>query len=360
MDTWAQLVSRYPVLKGKRKGMVKCPCHDDRMASLSLKQADDGGVLVHCFAGCDWRAIHDALGITRDVTSRPNAGSIPAPPKRRVVAEYRYRDYAGDTLAVKQRWTLPGGEKTFTWLALHPDGQLRMQFPDGMSQHDLPLYRLPECVALTRQGAPLLVVEGEKDADTLAALGFAATTHAAGASGAGSAYDPACYVPFFPPGRVPVVILPDHDAPGERHARRLADALMGAGYTVRVWAWGEREVPPKGDVTDWVTARQADGTDATVIALQIARRVRHAPLWVPDPDPSQPLPDADAIEERAAILEHDAGYPRAVAERVALADVRHAETAHRAALPASERVALGTDDPELAAILRRAKHFAPA
>ena len=33
-------------------GMAKCPAHDDRNPSLSLKDSDDGTLLVHCHAGC--------------------------------------------------------------------------------------------------------------------------------------------------------------------------------------------------------------------------------------------------------------------------------------------------------------------
>jgi hypothetical protein len=33
--------------------MAPCPAHDDRNPSLSICDADDGKVLVHCHAGCD-------------------------------------------------------------------------------------------------------------------------------------------------------------------------------------------------------------------------------------------------------------------------------------------------------------------
>jgi hypothetical protein len=32
--------------------VAKCPHHDDRQASLSIKEGDDSRVLLHCFAGC--------------------------------------------------------------------------------------------------------------------------------------------------------------------------------------------------------------------------------------------------------------------------------------------------------------------
>ena len=41
--------------------MAKCPAHDDRSPSLSIRHADDGKVLVHCHAGCDQDRVIAAL-----------------------------------------------------------------------------------------------------------------------------------------------------------------------------------------------------------------------------------------------------------------------------------------------------------
>jgi putative DNA primase/helicase len=43
-------------LGGRRTGshwMAPCPVHEDRDPSLSIRDADEGNVLVHCHAGCD-------------------------------------------------------------------------------------------------------------------------------------------------------------------------------------------------------------------------------------------------------------------------------------------------------------------
>jgi putative DNA primase/helicase len=50
-------------LRAKRDGrgwMARCPAHDDRNPSFSIRQADDR-VLVHCFAGCSQEALLAAL-----------------------------------------------------------------------------------------------------------------------------------------------------------------------------------------------------------------------------------------------------------------------------------------------------------
>jgi len=46
---------------GGRNGVCKCPAHDDRSPSLSVNDNPEGGITVHCFAGCDWRAVKAEL-----------------------------------------------------------------------------------------------------------------------------------------------------------------------------------------------------------------------------------------------------------------------------------------------------------
>ncbi len=51
-------------LGGQRGGdgwTARCPAHDDRTPSLSIRAAHDGKVLVHCHAGCDQKCVIAAL-----------------------------------------------------------------------------------------------------------------------------------------------------------------------------------------------------------------------------------------------------------------------------------------------------------
>lgn len=41
--------------------MARCPAHDDRNPSLSIRDTDDGKVLVRCHAGCDQERVIAAL-----------------------------------------------------------------------------------------------------------------------------------------------------------------------------------------------------------------------------------------------------------------------------------------------------------
>lgn len=50
---------------GPDRWTARCPAHDDRGPSLSLR--DDGGkILMHCFAGCDPISVLDAIGLRFD------------------------------------------------------------------------------------------------------------------------------------------------------------------------------------------------------------------------------------------------------------------------------------------------------
>ena len=49
--------------RGTDKWQARCPAHSDRSPSLSLRLAEDGRVLVHCFSGCTVEEICAALSI---------------------------------------------------------------------------------------------------------------------------------------------------------------------------------------------------------------------------------------------------------------------------------------------------------
>jgi putative DNA primase/helicase len=52
-------------LGGRKAGgswTARCPAHDDRRPSLSIRDSDHGKVLVHCHAGCDQ---HDVIAVLK-------------------------------------------------------------------------------------------------------------------------------------------------------------------------------------------------------------------------------------------------------------------------------------------------------
>ena len=58
-----QLIGQRPY-KVERPGqyLLQCPCHEDDLPSLAIKQLPDGRILTHCFAGCNWQDVQTALG----------------------------------------------------------------------------------------------------------------------------------------------------------------------------------------------------------------------------------------------------------------------------------------------------------
>lgn len=61
----------------------QCPAHPDRAPSLSVSHRRDGtGVIIHCFAGCDYTSVLDALGLTpRDLFDQPQTRTAPCTPR---------------------------------------------------------------------------------------------------------------------------------------------------------------------------------------------------------------------------------------------------------------------------------------
>ena len=59
------LLSRLDRVKRTGKGWIACcPAHTDKSASLSVIEADDGKVLLHCFAGCNSLDVVQSVGLS--------------------------------------------------------------------------------------------------------------------------------------------------------------------------------------------------------------------------------------------------------------------------------------------------------
>jgi len=62
-DNLDRILSRLNQVRG-RKGSwtASCPAHKDKSPSLAIRQAEDGRVLMHCFAGCSVDKVVGAIG----------------------------------------------------------------------------------------------------------------------------------------------------------------------------------------------------------------------------------------------------------------------------------------------------------
>lgn len=259
MNQYDEACAHFRLSPARPKHQVKCPAHVDGTASLTIARGREVDLVVHCHAGCERRDILDHLNLSAPVTT-----SVVAVAPPRIVAEYSYVDVEGKKVAVKQRME----PKSFRWQSWDgSEGRMRSGLPSGGGQALLPLYRLPSILEAAGKRM-VFIVEGEKDADTLAGLGLAATCNPEGASGAGSAYSAERWQPLT---RAHVTILPDNDEPGMKHAIRIAEVLYPLAASVRIVKLPD--LPPKEDVTYWVEAGH------TLEELQAL--VTTSPIWTP-------------------------------------------------------------------------------
>jgi len=101
-------------------------------------------------------------------------------------------------------------------------------------------------------------VEGEKDADRLAALGLIATTSIEGAwqPGQKPKWKPAYTEQLA--GAVCVVLLPDHDEAGRAYMDYIGQQLIGnVREIIQVDLSQLYGLPPKSDISDWLNAGHA-------------------------------------------------------------------------------------------------------
>jgi hypothetical protein len=282
------VIERFRGVKPARRPAVAkacCPVHKgggERTPSLYFGLGRDGRLLAHCFAcNAPVRQIVEAVGLTmsdlfEDGQDKAKPRSAEEP-KRRIVASYDYRDEAGNLLyqvcrfepkAFVQRRPCPAA-------AANGGGRCTVmgtKGPQCRGAHDgwhwmlgdvrRVLYRLPGL--LGKPDWPVIVVEGEKDADRLHGLGLVATCNV---GGVGMGWQPE-YSQALAGRRVAVV--PDNDPAGWRHAWSVAGSLVCHGAaSVRVACLPE----PAKDVSDWL---DGGGTVDGLVAM-----LRATPEWGP-------------------------------------------------------------------------------
>lgn len=89
---------------GPGRWISRCPAHEDRTPSLSIKLADDGRVLVHDFGGCSVEDVLAAVGMTvADLFPDRMPDSRLSPEERRTRAEARAEHRARDLVELAAR-----------------------------------------------------------------------------------------------------------------------------------------------------------------------------------------------------------------------------------------------------------------
>jgi hypothetical protein len=177
-------------------------------------------------------------------------------------ATYIYRDERGKPLFAVFRSRLPTGKKSFSQHP--PDGSGGWKFGSGcMDGVRLVPYRLPELVEAD-PAETIWVVEGERDADRLAAEGLTPTCNP---MGAGKWRDE--FAPYF--ANRNVVVIPDNDPAGLKHGITVCASLKPGVASLKLLELPD--LPPKGDVSDWL--------DAGNTIDELGRLAHACPEWDP-------------------------------------------------------------------------------
>jgi hypothetical protein len=80
MSATQRLLDRLTRVRQSAPGrwMACCPAHEDGGPSLSIRETDDGRVLIHCFAGCGAGDVLHAVGLRMsDLFDKPIAQHLP-------------------------------------------------------------------------------------------------------------------------------------------------------------------------------------------------------------------------------------------------------------------------------------------
>jgi len=248
--------------------------------------------------GCDFKTALIELGIiagvkgTRTIPGKQKGerpGGNQSTQKAKITTVYDYHAANGSLLFQVCRFS----PKDF-----------RQRRPDGQNGHiwnlqgiTPVLYHLPQTLAADQ----VIVVEGEKDVDNLAALqdiGVVATTCPMGAGKWRKSYTEALR------GKN-IIVIPDNDEPGQKHAVQVATALYGVAKSIKLLALPG--LPEGGDMSDFI----ARYDDPLVAVSTLMALIDEAPAWKPGEKDQAKQNEIDVDETRLHLT--DMGNARRMA-----------------------------------------------
>jgi len=239
---------------------------DGEKAGLWTDRATgDGGDIFSLIAGHSALDIHtdfnrvldtaaDLLGRAREMpVRRSSKKDAPVDELGPATAKWDYLDAAGHLIAVVYRYDPPGQKKQFRpW-----DAKRRKMAPPDPR----PLYNQPGMTS----AAQVVLVEGEKCAQTLIDVGFVATTAMHGANA------PVDKTDWSPLSGKAVLIWPDRDKPGWDYAAQAAQAILSAGAKSCHILYPPEEAAEGWDVADAI----AEGFDVATFLTHGPRLQMH-------------------------------------------------------------------------------------
>ena len=245
-----------------------CAVHGGKGLNFSVNP-ETGQAHCHSACGRGW----DMIGYEQEITGADFqkakaevfqiVGKIDLPERERkrgtFVCAYDYTDAEGKLLYQVVRYRDP---KQFSQRRPDSNGDWNW----GLGGVSVVPYNLPTLVKVPF----VFIVEGEKDADSLAKAGLPATTNNGGAENF-----KAEIVPYFE-GKS-IAILPDNDERGRAHAAKVAALLYGKAKSIKIV-----ELPglaEKGDVSDFL---EAGGTVA-----ELRKLYQEAQFYTPETQPHE-------------------------------------------------------------------------
>lgn len=205
---------------------ARCPAHDDKTPSLSIN-ANVDRVSLHCFAGCSQEDVLRGVGLKKEdlFTGKKTA-------EKRVIKEtaFHYHEVSGTVSYIKIRRDYDDGTKGFEFRL--PNGKV------GLNGKPHLLYNLPNLKNADR----IIVVEGEKCADSVIKQGYSATTLDCGAKSKWQTE----YLKHFKGKEV--WIVPDNDSAGMDYAVMLKSHITWAQIKPL------SDLKEKGDIFDWLNS----------------------------------------------------------------------------------------------------------
>lgn len=255
---------------GGSQWRADCPACGDKKQHLYINFAPDGKVLLDCKKGCSFAEIAAAANIPQKELFGENPQHVPWELQR----EHVYTDINGNILGKKQIYKTPDGKKSAVWYRLEKGRYIK-----GLAGEKFPPYHLHK---FTKTSGTLVIVEGEKDAETVERMGFSATSSP---NGAGAKWRKE-YNKYLVDRNV--VIIADNDDAGEKYSRETAERICSSAAAVKLIRSSEiyPGVPHKGDISD-IAAALGDEKTKQLLVEAVARTAEFSRVpAAPKPSPA--------------------------------------------------------------------------
>jgi hypothetical protein len=317
-----------------------CPGHEDHTPSLSIDASADGHILLKCHTGCTAEKIVAAIGLKMsDLMPAARVGAVKPADRRRpgraseaapgtskraqtfetmqdTIEAYNrvngrhtdmwtYTDADDVPVGAVVRWDKTDGHKDIRPVALKGGKWVQAGMKDPA-----PLYRLGDL--LRKPTDRVYVLEGEKAVEAARNLGLLATT-SAGGSNASKKTD------WEPLAGRDVVIFPDNDIPGRKYADDVLAHLHATKPPATVRILTLPELPPGGDIVEFVETRWSREISNEAIVAEIGKLADAvppeqvtgvtpaAPQYEPFPDDVFPKAVSEFVRMAADSIGCDAG-----------------------------------------------------